>query len=224
MDFSSLGIADNKLLLWAVAAVAVLIVIYILYRIVVKIKRAMRRLSNRIGRFSNIVEEVYTASKNADKIESETPKSVSGMTSLLLPRISKDFPDFNWHEVREHLENKLREKLTAEGSTDIVVHKSVISRYNKDANNISITCQTALKYKNPNKQYIGEYKQSRFTTEVVYMQKLDDYYEKDSLGVYTCPNCGASVDNYNGGVCAYCGSKLRDLNVRIWSVADIEEK
>ena len=137
MDFSSLGIADNKLLLWAVAAVAVLIVIYILYRIVVKIKRAMRRLSNRIGRFSNIVEEVYTASKNADKIESETPKSVSGMTSLLLPRISKDFPDFNWHEVREHLENKLREKLTAEGSTDIVVHKSVISRYNKDANNIS---------------------------------------------------------------------------------------
>ena len=28
MDFSSLGIADNKLLLWAVAAVAVLIVIY----------------------------------------------------------------------------------------------------------------------------------------------------------------------------------------------------
>ena len=68
MDFSSLGIADNKLLLWAVAAVAVLVVIYILYRIVVKIKRAVRRLSNRIGRFSNIVEEVYTASKNADKV------------------------------------------------------------------------------------------------------------------------------------------------------------
>ena len=69
MDFSSLGIANNKLLLWAVVAVAVLIVIYILYRIVVKIKRAVHRLSNRISRFSNIVEEVYTASKNADKIE-----------------------------------------------------------------------------------------------------------------------------------------------------------
>ena len=224
MDFGSLSIGNNKLLWIGLGVVISLILLYILYRITVKITRAVRRFNNKISTFSNMIEEVYTASKNADKIESETPKSVSGMTSLLLPKISKDFPDFNWHEIRKSVETKIREKLLAEESTDISVHKSVISRYNKQANNISITCQTSLKYKNPKKQYVGEYKQSRFTTEVIYMQKLDDYYEKDCLGVYTCPNCGASVDNYNGGVCEYCGSKLRDLNVRIWSVGNIEEK
>ena len=223
MDLSSLSIGNNKLW-WIVAAIAVLIVIYILYLLIIKINRGIRRVTDKMRSFSNMVDEVYRASKNADKIESETPKSVSGMTSLLLPKISHDFPDFNWHEIRKSVESKIKEKLKSEGSTDIYIHKSVISAYNRGANNISVECQTALKYKNPNKKYVGEYKQSRFSSEVIYMQKLDDFYEKDVFGAYTCPHCGAAVDNHNTGVCAYCGSKLMDLNVRIWTVENIQEK
>jgi len=41
-----------------------------------------------------------------DEIEN-TPKSLNGMTSLCLPRITKDFPAFNWYEFRQKSENML---------------------------------------------------------------------------------------------------------------------
>lgn len=36
-----------------------------------------------------------------------TPKSVSGATSLCLPRITRDFPDFHYEEMKERAENVL---------------------------------------------------------------------------------------------------------------------
>lgn len=42
-----------------------------------------------------------------------TPKSVNGMTSLCIPRITKDFPEFNWHEFKQKAENMLKSALLA---------------------------------------------------------------------------------------------------------------
>lgn len=42
-----------------------------------------------------------------------TPKSVSGMTSLLLPKIVSDFPDFEYDEMKERAENTLTQYLRA---------------------------------------------------------------------------------------------------------------
>ena len=36
-----------------------------------------------------------------------TPKSVSSMTSLLLPKISADFPDFEYNEMKDRANNVL---------------------------------------------------------------------------------------------------------------------
>ena len=44
---------------------------------------------------------------------SRTPKSVSGMTSLFLPRIEKDFPEFSLPECIQKTERQLRERLEA---------------------------------------------------------------------------------------------------------------
>jgi len=43
----------------------------------------------------------------------ETPKSVSAMTRLELPRIEKDFPEFNWPEWKQRCENILKMYLEA---------------------------------------------------------------------------------------------------------------
>lgn len=48
-----------------------------------------------------------------------TPKSVNGMTSLCLPRITADFPAFNWYEFRQKAENMLKSALRAISSGDI---------------------------------------------------------------------------------------------------------
>lgn len=42
-----------------------------------------------------------------------TPKSVSGMTNLLLPKITNDFPDFNYNEMKERANNVLISYLRA---------------------------------------------------------------------------------------------------------------
>lgn len=48
-----------------------------------------------------------------------TPKSVNGMTSLCLPRITKDFPAFNWYEFRQKAENMLKSAFRAITNEDI---------------------------------------------------------------------------------------------------------
>ncbi len=48
-----------------------------------------------------------------------TPKSVNGMTSLCLPRITKDFPAFNWYEFKQKAENMLKSALQAISNGDI---------------------------------------------------------------------------------------------------------
>ncbi len=42
-----------------------------------------------------------------------TPKSVNGMTALCIPRVTKDFPEFNWHEFKQKSENMLKSALFA---------------------------------------------------------------------------------------------------------------
>ncbi|MBO4902051.1 MAG: hypothetical protein J5518_04600 [Lachnospiraceae bacterium] len=57
---------------------------------------------------SPLIEAISDA--DFDGIEAEyatTPKSVNGMTSLCIPRITADFPEFNWYEFRQRAENML---------------------------------------------------------------------------------------------------------------------
>ncbi len=64
-----------------------------------------------------------------DAIEAEyetTPKSVNGMTSLCIPRIMEDFPEFDWHDFRQRAENMLRSAFRAisEENLSLVVNAS----------------------------------------------------------------------------------------------------
>ena len=51
--------------------------------------------------------------KRQEALEVDTPKSVSGMTSVELPRIEKDFPEFHWPEWKQRCENQLKGYLEA---------------------------------------------------------------------------------------------------------------
>ena len=43
-----------------------------------------------------------------------------------------------------------------------------------------------------------------------------------AVGV-TCPNCGAPVTRLGSKFCEYCGSGLREISVRVWSINKIAE-
>ncbi len=88
-----------------------LIIILILLLILVGIGfYAYHTIKNKVRNFSNQVFGTPSLSQGIAQMENEyavTPKSVSAATSLYLPRIEKDFPDFHYDEMKSRAENVL---------------------------------------------------------------------------------------------------------------------
>lgn len=73
-------------------------------------------LKKKAGEFSRALFGTSDIKKAADRLQKEyssTPKSVSAMTSLLLPKIVSDFPDFQYDEMKERAENILLQYVRA---------------------------------------------------------------------------------------------------------------
>ncbi|MFI3171773.1 MAG: zinc ribbon domain-containing protein [Eubacteriales bacterium] len=67
-------------------------------------------VKQKVEKFSRQVFGTNSITEGFQKVQEEyvaTPKSVSGMTSLYLPNIMKDFPDFHYDEMRERAEHVL---------------------------------------------------------------------------------------------------------------------
>lgn len=88
---------------WIITLILVLAVMTAIFLAVYKIKGKIRQFSRMAwgtDSFSDGVEKMrldYAA----------TPKSVSAMTSLYLPKITADFPEFKYDEMKQRAENVL---------------------------------------------------------------------------------------------------------------------
>lgn len=94
---------NSAMILVIVILVLILFIVGAVYFGVYTLKRRARDLSRQVFGTDSFVE-------GFDQIEMEyatTPKSVSAMTSLYLPRITKDFPDFSYDEMKEKAQNVL---------------------------------------------------------------------------------------------------------------------
>ena len=88
-----------------------------------------------LSRFSEVflgLRDVLRALNGTDLTELETeiettPKSVSGMTSLCLPRITADFPEFNWHEFKQKVQNMLLSAFRAISEENISIMENASS-------------------------------------------------------------------------------------------------
>lgn len=90
--------------------VGVIIVLVLLLVLVGVIYYAYRNIKRKISRFSQAVlgtSDLIEGIKKRDIEVASTPKSVAGVTSLYLPRIQKDFPDFHYQEMKGRAENVL---------------------------------------------------------------------------------------------------------------------
>lgn len=95
--------AGNAILI--VAIVTGLSLIGALFFVMFKI----RQISREFFGTSSLIEGL----KRQEALEDDTPKSVSGMTRVELPRIEKDFPEFHWPEWKQRCENQLKGYLEA---------------------------------------------------------------------------------------------------------------
>lgn len=89
-----------------------LIVVLVLALVVIGfIAYGVNQVKRKVSDFSQMAFGTSDIRKGLEQVEREfetTPKSVSAMTSLYLPRITKDFPDFSYPEMKEKAQNCLR--------------------------------------------------------------------------------------------------------------------
>ena len=97
--------------------------------LVAQIRRRTRRFLNSAE--VCLLRELVRSAQAGELQQEDQPKSLSGMTSIYLPQILRDFPEFNWEEMREigesdtdvvrKLYGKLRTREGREQQSDILV-------------------------------------------------------------------------------------------------------
>lgn len=88
---------------WIIVLVVVLVLLLAIWILIKKITKKVENFSRLIFGTSSLREGV----ENMQKEYAETPKSVSAMTSLYLPKIVADFPDFEYNEMKHRARNVL---------------------------------------------------------------------------------------------------------------------
>lgn len=97
-----------------------------------RIHSAVRKISRAAFGTDSFLEGV----RRQEELLEETPKTVAGMTKLYLPKIEKDFPEFQWPEWKQRCETVLKAYLKALSSQDASgLLESVLTGSSKELKN-----------------------------------------------------------------------------------------
>lgn len=230
--------------MWFLIGVVILIgfVIFCYYFM----RNKIRKLSIKYLGTTNI-KEILEKSQLEDE---ETPKSLSSMDSIYLEQIRRDFPDININELKRMSEKEILNTYKAienkdSGSikngkvksfvdsviddigddevrySDIKIHKTVVSKYEKSKGVATIYFSTAFQYMYKKGNMSIKKVQDRVKTEYIYVIDVNEVeHSKKVLGI-NCPNCGSPVISLGEKTCSYCGSGVIDIVRRVWTINDI---
>lgn len=209
------------------------------------------------------LKQAMTYAKDIARDEYTRVKDVSGLTSLLEPRIQKDFPEFNKDLLFSINEKNLRKifnciesKSMNEVDTDmdliyvqpqlkariedmisneidekfdnVEFNRSAISSYTKDNGKATIRVSTSVGYyydsnRKDKKVYNDLKKQTRYTTEYIYVYDESKFDEKKTITAIHCKNCGAPIRNLGNSYCEYCMTPVERINLRAWKMSSYKE-
>ncbi|MDE6625008.1 MAG: zinc ribbon domain-containing protein [Lachnospiraceae bacterium] len=93
--------------------IIILVLILIIVLAVIGVLVYLRQKTRELSRSLFGTEDITKAAEQMRQDYATTPKSVSAMTSLLLPKIVSDFPDFQYDEMKERANNVLTGYLQA---------------------------------------------------------------------------------------------------------------
>lgn len=199
---------------------------------IVRVRSKVRGLSQAMFGTDSLIDGI---NRQADVL-AETPKSVTGMTSLMEPQIRRDFPDFNWQEFKDKAENMLKSAFLAISAQDI-------RRLTKDAsedvreqirNHIETNLQEQITEKYTNIQIhqteIANYRHEGGKCVITIQSAVGYSFVKEQGGkviegskerktqsrfnielVYIQDASKFMFDNAQGTICPNCGAPVRNL-------------
>lgn len=131
----------------------------------------------------------------------------------------------------------IREKIIDMQNNNILVkydevkfHAHAIKDYIKSAGKATIKISTSLEYyytdtgkTNKKKEYSNIKKQTRYTTEFVYVYDESKFKHNENVLTISCPNCGAPLGRLGAGNCSYCGTYIEPINLKGWYMVSYKE-
>ena len=201
------------------------------------IRRATRGMRERIGYIKNALDEAIAADK-----EPEKPRSLSSLESVVLPKILKDFPDFNskvfaervrrdartyyesgvqgkmlyTDDATENFMENFEDRLPDDVKGGIEIHRVTIAAYDNATRKKLLTCQAS----------VGFIDKTDIPRErrliLVYVAGYADDPESPVIG-FNCPNCGAPLPAVGARVCVYCGTAFSAPVSLGWLLMDARE-
>lgn len=170
---------------------------------------------------AQVVKEIVNlvSEKGLDYVnEPEHPRLISNMNKIYRPAIERDFPDFDWGEIKRSVEAAIEEKYS--DKSDFEISDTVISRYEKSGASRVIITESAADYRDgEDTRYIAVQTELSF----INTKKLDSSGNEEPRAL-TCPRCGAALSRAANGdiVCEYCETIV--VGAKQWQITDIKEK
>lgn len=116
---------------------------------------------------------------------------------------------------------------------DTAIHQIEIARYIKNGATVTILFNASVGHYDVTRDESGKLiagrpdhkKQTVYDVALVYVQDVAKMstYNADAMGI-NCPNCGAPIKNLGQKYCDYCGTGIREINVRSWSFESVKEE
>ncbi len=201
------------------------------------IRRATRGMRERIGYIKSALDEAISADK-----EPEKTRSLSSLESVVLPKLLKDFPDFNARifgqrvrrDAKTYYESGVQEKVLYQDDATmefresfedrlpddvkdgIDVHRVSIAGYDNASRRKFLTCQAAVGYND--KTDVPREKRLVLT----YVAGYADDPDSEVVG-FNCPNCGGPLPAVGARVCVFCGTPFTAPVSLGWMLMDAKE-
>ncbi len=233
------------------AIVIIILIIYIKVKEIVG-TRNMKELKNAISNVSNLKKEEYAREKNVKGMtkllepeiirdfpefnkdlifsvcESNLRKIFNSIEALDATSINNDGEFIYLREkINQQIEdmksNNIKEKFD-----NIEFNRHAIMAYNKNNGKATIKISTTLSYyyktnRTDKKSYEDIKKQTRYTSEFVYVYDERKFEKNQVTFSVLCPNCGAPLGGLKSKFCEYCGNHIEKINLKIWKMSSYKE-
>ena len=139
--------------------------------------------------------------------------------------------DNNFTYLKQHISAQIEDMKSnniVEKYDNIQFYRHAINAYNKKQGKATIKISTTLSYyystnRKDKKSFSDVKKQTRYTSEFVYVYDESKFDDKQVSFSVHCPNCGAPIKNLLSNYCEYCSSYVEKINLKLWKMSSYKE-
>ncbi|MBO5348690.1 MAG: hypothetical protein J6A89_02555 [Clostridia bacterium] len=212
----------------------------------------MKALTNAISNASDYEKEEYSREKNVrgmtklleEEILRDFPEfnkdlifsmCESNLIKILNSLESRNSTKINKDPNLIHLKKKISEQIEDMKSNNITekydnieFYRHAISAYTKKNGKATIQLSTTLSYyyttnRKDKKSFSNIKKQTRYTSEFIYVYDEAKFNDNQASFSVHCPNCGAPLRNIKTNYCEYCSTYIENINLKAWKMSSYKE-